>query len=203
MDLEVLLGNAGPFIRRNIIPIVFGLAGIVLLIYGLIQILITSNSSESLVIEKAAESSETLKSEIVVDIEGAVLKPGVYSLSADSRLHEVLVEAGGISGDADRQWFEKNINLASKLTDGQKIYIRRIGEDILTGASAVATGETQVAIDINSAGTKELDSLPGVGLVTAQKIIDNRPYQKIEDLLTKKVVSSRVFDSIKDKIAAN
>lgn len=203
MDSEVLLSKAGPFLRRNFIPLGLGIAGVVLLIYGLIHIVGASNKSTPLTIERSSRENPENEPRIVIDIEGAIIKPGVYELKTGSRTHEVMIKAGGLSSEADRDWFEKNINLASKLTDGQKIYIPRVGEDILTSTSTVAPGVIGTMININQASIKDLDNLPGIGPVTAQKIIDGRPYAGVEELLTKKIVTSKVFVSIKDKIAAN
>lgn len=55
-------------------------------------------------------------------------------------------------------------------------------------------------LDINQASLGELDRLPGIGAVRSQKIVDNRPYQKIEDLIIKKIIPRSVFEQIKDKI---
>ncbi len=59
-----------------------------------------------------------------------------------------------------------------------------------------------MAIDINSASEQELDALPGIGKVTVGKIISNRPYEKIEALIEKKIVGRRVFEQIREKIVA-
>ena len=63
------------------------------------------------------------KIDLTVHIDGAVEKPGVYSLNADSRVQDVLIYAGGLSAAADRQWVAKQLNLAQKVSDGMKIYI--------------------------------------------------------------------------------
>lgn len=93
--------------------------------------------------------------------------------------------------------------MAAKVSDGSKIYIPRFGEDspIVISDSGIA-GSTG-AINVNSAGAQELDSLQGIGPVTAEKIISSRPYGSVNDLLEKKVVSEKVFNQIKDKITMN
>jgi len=65
---------------------------------------------------------------IFVDLEGAVEKPGLYELPAGARINDLLIRAGGLSARADRDWVERNLNLAQKLADGVKIYIPRRGE---------------------------------------------------------------------------
>lgn len=188
----------GPVIRRNIVPIFLGTVGLVLLLFGLFQIISTRTSEPSIIFEEEKEEDSF---EIVVDIEGAVINPGVYKLNSDERVVDALAKAGGLAEVADRDWVEKNVNLAGKLTDGLKIYIPRQGEEILSaGSSESAAGPV---MNINNASVADLKSLPGVGDVTAQKIIDGRPYGSVNELLEKKIVGSATYDKIKDKIAAN
>ncbi len=135
---------------------------------------------------------------IAVDVSGGVINPGLYQFSEGSRVQDGLAAAGGLSESADREWVEKNLNLALKLKDSQKIYIPKQGEE-----SYADQGITQEGlININTASSGDLDVLPGIGPVTAQKVIDNRPYGSIDELLIKKAVSKATFEKIKDKISA-
>ncbi len=196
------------FFKEHALPIVIGVAGLIFFGYGLMSL--SGNSLGSAgqssqdrpdILFEAASTSEVPSREISIDVQGAVMKAGVYKLKSDSRMQDALVAAGGLSEDADREKVAKTLNLASKLTDGAKIYIPAVGEvgSVVAGASTVSDGNSGT-ININSASEEELDSLSGVGKVTAAKIIDNRPYAKIEDLLEKKIVGKSVFDKIKDKI---
>jgi len=133
--------------------------------------------------------------QIVVNISGAVEKPGVYSVDAGSRLVDLIEKAGGFARSADKTWVDQNLNLAEKLTDGQKVYIPTIGSQ--GQVSGAITGK----INVNTAAAEQLDTLPGVGPVTAEKIISGRPYRAVEDLLNQKVVGAATFEKIKDKIA--
>ncbi|MBI2621017.1 MAG: ComEA family DNA-binding protein [Candidatus Levybacteria bacterium] len=187
-----------PLIRQNILPIALGVFGLMLVAVGLIQFIGKRQSEPTIVLEKSEEEN---RQEIVVDIEGAVVSPGVYRISADSRIVDALAAAGGLSDIADRDWVEKNINLAKKATDGLKIYIPREGEQILSVSSQ--TGQAGPVLNINTAGKSDLESLPGIGPVTAQKIIDGRPYTQIEDLLNRKIVGQATFEKIKEKISAD
>ena len=114
---------------------------------------------------------------------------------------DVLAEAGGISEDANRDWVEKNINMAKKASDGLKIYIPRIGEEVLSISQNSA--QAGAVININTASASDLESLPAVGPVTAQKIIDGRPYSQIGELIDRKIVGAATFEKIKDKISAD
>ena len=139
-----------------------------------------------------------------VDISGAVVNPGVYELGSEDRVENVLVAAGGLAQDADTKWIEKNLNRAAKLIDGQKIYIPRLGEEIKSQIPQLRQGFEGQAnsniISINTGSQVELESLPGIGPVTAGKIISARPYSGIEELVQKKIVGQKVYDQIKDKI---
>jgi competence protein ComEA len=143
---------------------------------------------------------------IVVDIEGAVTKPGVYTLPADARVQDSLIAAGGLSSDADRKGIAKLFNMAAKLTDGGKLYFPFVGESVQTasvGTTGQVAGASTSIVNLNTASEAELDGLPGIGQVTAQKIITNRPYQTVDELTSKKVVTASVFAKIKDLVSVN
>ena len=103
------------------------------------------------------------------------------------------------------------VNRAAKLTDGQKLYIYKVGEHSETVSASnsvgikmdqgVLAGSTAGGVNINSASLAELDSLPGIGQVYGQKIIEHRPYSNIEELLSKGVLKKNVFEVVKDKVS--
>ena len=132
-------------LRKNAIPIVLGVLGLILVLIGLFSASSRSNHRSNLQFQAQSESknqasASATQSKITVDIEGAVLMPGVYEIAPGSKVHDVIVASGGISAQADRKWFAKNLNQGATLTDGQKIYIPRVGEEISTAAStSVAT----------------------------------------------------------------
>lgn len=209
MDFSEKFGST---VKQYMVPILLGGAGVVLLLYGLIQSVVPKQENKDISFEAASDTaavSEKPKIEqITVDIEGAVLKPGVYKLPKDARAQDALIKAGGMSEKADRVQVAKGLNLASKVIDGGKIYIPFVGDTIAVSQSGVSGGAGQSVmgdstslININSASPTELDTLSGVGPATAEKIISNRPYEKIEDLVSKKAVGQAVFDKIKDKIS--
>ena len=142
---------------------------------------------------------------VKVDVSGAVVNPGVYSLPSDSRMEDALKAAGGVTQSADPAYLTKNINLAQKLSDGIKIYVPQVAEQTPEAASVmgenVADMGQNILININSASAVELDKLPGVGPARAQKIIDARPYSGIEELVTKKAVTGSVYDEIKNMVS--
>jgi len=182
------------------IPLVLGLVGIFLVSVGIFSTLFLSQQKEPEIEILPVEEEKTT---IFIDLGGAVEKPGLYELPADSRINDLLARADGLSAKADREWVEKNLNLAQELSDGVKIYIpsedETVGEESgkVAGASASIVGK----ININTASTSELDTLWGIGEARAKAIITNRPYSSIDELLSKKVIPSNVFEKIKDEIS--
>jgi len=147
----------------------------------------------------------------VIEVSGAVETPGVYKLSTNARVEDALIAAGGISADADRNWMEKTLNRAAKITDGQKIYIPRINEQTGGASANNATGYQSTSsvggsdfantVNVNTASQKELESLWGIGPVTAQNIIEQRPYSTIEELLNKKILKTNVYETNINKLS--
>lgn len=140
---------------------------------------------------KPAEVSQSplFSEKIVVDIQGAVTRPGVYEIPEESRLLAALNSAEGLAEHADRYQIAKSFNLAKPLVDGEKIYIPSIGEES-------GNAQTNSLISINSAGETELELLPGVGPVTAAKIIERRPYSSLEDLVSRKALGEKTLEKI-------
>ena len=133
----------------------------------------------------------------MVHVDGAVLKPGVYELSESARVSDAVSASGGLSDSADMT----KVNLAAKVSDGQKIYVPKIGESDVKGVGVGDAGSGSTGlININTASESQLDTLPGIGPVTAQKIIASRPYSTPEELLTKKAVGQSVYEKIKDLV---
>ena len=152
------------------------------------------------------ESSSENNSSIYVEVSGSIEKPNVYRLKENSRLKELIETAGGLSEDADRSYFNRNFNLARKLVDGEKIYIPSVQEtqhEVFSDDKNLIQTEIKAQsklININTASIEELDKLSGIGQITAQKIIDSRPYANITDLTSKKIVGKSLFEKIKDQI---
>lgn len=152
----------------------------------------------------AASTSATLSpnSTLIVEVSGAVKNPGVYTLKTGSRVQDALLSAGNILSTADTIYVEKNINRAAKVVDGQKIYIPSLGETVQKNTTVSSVkGISDSLININSASQTELESLPGIGPVTAGKIIGGRLYGSIDELTAKKVITGSVFEKIKDLIS--
>lgn len=188
------------------LPIALSLVGIVLIIGGIFASGINErpkNPSASSGQGFPKESIVDSQKMISVDISGAVKNPGVYKLSEGARAEEAIASAGGFAKTANQEYISKYLNMAQKITDGTKIYVPFDGDPAPVGAGqggSVAGSNTEAKVNINTASQAELEALPGIGPVTASKIISDRPYQKTEDLTYKKVVSKAVFEKIKDSI---
>lgn len=149
---------------------------------------------------------------IVVDVEGAVMDPGLYRLASGSRVGDAIAAAGGYSTEVDAAATSQSINLAEQLADGAKIRIPARGEATpaagtgsgtapLFGGAGGSSSAASLAgpIDLNRATPSELESLPGIGPVTAQKIIDARsqaPFLSVEELQSRGILGPKTYEKI-------
>jgi len=187
--------------------LIFAGISVFFIVTSLILLFKTLHTGEPIRFSSDEASQSARQRMVTVDIEGAVSNPGVYETAEGSRIGDLLDHAGGLTPEADNEWVGKTLNRASILTDGAKLYIPKKGE--VQGDSDVGKkredGGRQTegiggVISLNTASEKELDTLPGVGEVTARKIIDNRPYQRTEELLERKIVGASVYEKIKGLI---
>ena len=191
--------------EKNKIVVIFGLIGLILVGVGVLTRLLIHQKEPEIQIVSSEEQKTQEK--IFVHLEGAVEKPGVYELAPESRLNDLLILAGGLSAQADREWAEKNLNLAQKLADGAKIYIPKVGEMAdyslrpLGEKGKVAGVNVGGKINLNTASVSQLDSLWGIGEKRAADIVNNRPYQTTEELITKAKIPKNVYEKIKDEIS--
>ncbi len=141
---------------------------------------------------------------ITIDIEGAVVFPGLYNMPNGSRIDDAIDIAGGLSKDADTVLISRSINRAAKLVDGGKLYLPRLSDvNTSQGGTSLTDGVvvSSTTVNVNTASLQELDSLPGIGPVTGQKIISNRPYQTLDQLVSKKALSQSLYDKLKDRLS--
>jgi competence protein ComEA len=141
-----------------------------------------------------------------VDVAGAVEAPGVYRLPPGSIVADAIAIAGGPAADADPD----RLNKAVELQDGAQVYVPRRGETnpppaARAGSVPVTPGTAEPGavsdlIDLNTATLEELETLPGIGPVLAQRIVDGRPYGAIEDLLRVKGVGHGMYDEMQQLI---
>ncbi|MGN0658755.1 MAG: helix-hairpin-helix domain-containing protein [Emergencia sp.] len=179
------------------------------------------NTENSIVLEEPADAAEEAESseeaagaaeetgDIYIDIDGEVKNPGVYMVSAGTRIYQVIEKAGGLTEDADTT----SLNQADKVTDGQKIIVpaKSAGQGQSASSDLSGSSGTSAAgvsadgrININLADSTLLQEIPGVGPVTAQKIIDYRnssgPFASIEDICNVSGIGEKTFQKMKDQI---
>jgi competence protein ComEA len=148
---------------------------------------------------------------VMIDVRGAVKKPGVYELDNGSRLGEAVTVAGGYSDEADIDWVDLNLNMARELSDGEKILIPRKNEDdhlrgVSTNDSSNGViGKSQMFVNLNTASQSELETLPGIGPSFAQRIIDYRQdnggFRSIEEVQAVSGIGEKTFQKIKGQIS--
>jgi competence protein ComEA len=130
---------------------------------------------------------------VLVDVEGAVRRPGLVRLPSGSRVADAVAAAGGYSGAVDAAAASSELDLADVLQDGAKVLVPQRGP---AGGAASAASPHAGKVDLNRATAEELDALPGIGPVTAAKIIASRqhqPFRRVDDLQTRKLVGAATF----------
>lgn len=137
---------------------------------------------------------------IVVDLKGAVTKPGVYKMDDGTRVIDVIKKAGGFREDAD----QKHVNLALYLQDEMVIYIPINGEEDFLLEQQTQAGENKNKINLNKATSDELQKIPGVGPSKAAQILayreQNGQFKMIEDLMDVTGIGDKSFGKMKEYI---
>lgn len=156
---------------------------------------------------------------IFVHIDGYINNPGVYEIKENDRIKTLIDKAGGFK----EGYSIKNINLAAKLSDGDKIYIPSVseeknsennnnintnlsgkGQNVKTDRNNVSIMKNNSKININTANISELKQITGIGESTANKIVDYREnvgkFKKIEDIKEVKGIGDAKYESLKNKI---
>jgi len=137
---------------------------------------------------------------LVVQVSGAVVRPGVFSLPQGSRVADAIRAAGGYSPDVDPRQAETKLNLAAKLQDAELIAVPRLGDG---SGTAPPTGATSGLLNLNTATAEQLDTLPGIGPATAAKIMasrSERPFASVDDLVTRKLVTASTLAKFRDRV---
>ncbi len=152
----------------------------------------------------AASPSPTAAPEVVVDVVGAVVSPGVYRLPADARVCDAVDMAGGATSTAELA----GVNMAARLTDGQQIVVPEQGTagaaSATAGTGTAASAASGAPVSLNTATLEQLDALSGVGPSTAQKIIDYREehggFKSVDELKEVPGIGDAKFASLKDQV---
>jgi competence protein ComEA len=164
MDLHTLT----PAQRRVLVGIV--LLG-ALLVLGVPRLLHRGTAHVAIPVLRAPRPARASSSgaKLVVDVAGAVRRPGLHALAPGTRIADALAAAGGATARAD----VNAVNLAAPVADGEQIVVPARGTGTAGGSSG-ATPSPTAPLDLNTASLEQLDALPGIGPTTAQKILDYR-----------------------------
>ena len=192
-----------------------GAAGAVVI--GAIAVIVALSGSGGQVVEapdKALSGSTgnallAAAGDLVVDVTGAVTKPGVYHLAAGSRVGDAIEAAGGFSPRVDADRIATALNLAATLADGAQVHVPS-RDDQTTPAPGGGDGSAGPGsggrTNLNSASQSELEALPGIGPVTAAKIVESRtatPFTSVEQLRERKLVGEKTYDQLKSLVSVD
>jgi len=152
--------------------------------------------------------SASANEQIVADVAGAIANPGVYNFTSGQIIEDAIKQAGGLTDQADLELMARTVNRAAELQNHGKIYIpvKGAGSYVATGSTSTGSTRSVVAgpVNINTASSAELDTLPGIGPVTAGYIIDYRTkkglFKKKEDLMKISGISAAKYAKLKDLV---
>ena len=172
-----------------------------------------TSSSSSYMNEKSNKSNEISQTEtedqlVTVDVKGAVKKPGVYQLQSNSRVHDALEKAGGLTDEADL----KSVNQAQKLSDEAVVYVAKVGEnavDVTASAPASATSGTNqtksALVNLNTAA--DFQTISGIGQKRAQDIIAYREangrFKSVDDLKNVSGIGAKTLEKLKEYVTVD
>jgi len=187
-----------------------GVLGLIGICYGLKLILVERAQVPLCSLELLQQQQRELRLQqpkITVEVNGAVNEPGVWQFERGQRIGEALERAGGINKDANAGFLAKQLNLASQLKDGDKIYLPFIGEEEKTSEELSAStpiekniSQSKEKISVNLASIDDLKTLNGIGDSRAEAIVANRPYAQLGELVSKKALSQTLFDELANEL---
>ncbi|MBE6039405.1 MAG: hypothetical protein E7219_00335 [Clostridiales bacterium] len=180
------------------------LMALILRIHGANKADVTVETQEATLTDTSVQTDgpDSYNKIIFVDLAGAVVKPGVYEVTSDTRLFRVIEMAGGLTEEADTN----SVNQASFVQDGEKIIIPSKSDQTSVSAETSQTpvvDPTLGLININIASKEELTTLNGIGDVMAERIIEYRAsnrFKNKEDIMSVKGIGTGIYEKIKDKI---
>jgi competence protein ComEA len=157
------------------------------------------------------DSGQAVTGDLIVEVVGAVRRPGVYRLPAGSRVGDLVQLAGGYGPRVDTRRAEQDLNLAAGLSDGDQVRVPSRDDAGTAGAQGTdSTGNgnapnsgAATAVDLNRATQSELEALPGIGPATAQKIIAAReeaPFTAVAELRSRGILGEKTFEKLRELV---
>ncbi len=150
---------------------------------------------------------------VVVEVAGAVAHPGVFRLPTGSRVADVIDAAGGYGPRVDTTRVGQELNLAARVQDGDRVLVASRDDAVMATDAAGGSGDAGGSgsggtdgrlIDLNLATADALDGLPGIGPVTAAKILAAReeaPFTSVDDLRSRGILGEKTFERLRDLVA--
>lgn len=249
-----LTNKSSPLWRQglNLILSLIGLGGVIYGVFNLYHLNQVGQNSQAGQISQASQNSQAAQTkqaaqakeagqtnhsdstatsstlvnlgQIYIDVSGAVERPGLYQLPSGSRVAAALEQAGGLTAGADQDYALRQLNLAQKLQDEQKLYFptqqetdyqtevaefcaAELGQGLegqsglaAAGQNSAAAGASSTLVSINNAAASQLEDLPEIGEKRAEDIIQNRPYQNLTELVSKEVITEKILAKIENQI---
>jgi competence protein ComEA len=142
--------------------------------------------------------------DLVIDVQGAVRRPGIVLLPPGARVGDALAAAGGYSRQADLNAAAASLNLAALLADGAQVHVPIIGAPTAGGGGGTDgggdPGSGSTLVNVNTATPEELEALPGIGPVTVQKIVAGRaqqPFATVDEMVEREVIDRGQLEDIR------
>lgn len=154
-----------------------------------------------LIINENSVDEDKAPSELIIHVSGEVHNPGIYRMYQGDRVIDAVKKAGGFTSNA----YQDGLNLAKKVYDEEKIVVPLIGVD-QNSSGEFSNSQISGKININTCTKEQLEELPGIGEVIANRIIEYRKttrFSNIEDILNVSGIGDAKFEGIKDLISVN
>ena len=188
------------FFHEYRVPLVFLVASLVCIVASIFVYTKTLETSDPIQFSSdKQENSASESAKIAVDVRGAVMRSGVYYVPSGARIADAIALAGGVSDLVDTDLADKMLNYAGFVSDGMKIYVPK--KENISSEQSQSLTSTEAIVSVNTDSSTQLESLPDIGEITAKKIIDNRPYGSLEELVTKHVFSASLLEKLRSRLS--